>query len=112
LANIVRTGYDSRMSKGATFNVSLTPPLDGFVRSKVQSGAYDSPNEVISQSLRVLQALEKQQVSFWSDVRGKVAVARRQVARGEVVDGEKAMDAILAELDEKPTSKKRRKSAK
>ena len=35
---------------------------------------------------------------FWASVRGKVAVARRQVAEGKTVDGESAMNEILAEL--------------
>lgn len=36
---------------------------------------------------------------FWSDVRGKLAVARRQVAEGKIVDGESAMNEILAGLE-------------
>jgi antitoxin ParD1/3/4 len=95
------------MSRQATLNVSLTPTLDGFVRAKVKSGAYESASEVIRESLRLFQAVEKHEQSFWSDVREKVAVARRQIADGKVVDGEEAMDAILTELGNEPVPKRK-----
>jgi antitoxin ParD1/3/4 len=100
------------MARTSTMNVSLTPMLEGFVRSKVKSGAYESASEVIRESLRVFQAVERHEQSFWSEVRGKVAVARRQVAAGRVVDGETAMDEILAELDDAPKAKRARKGAR
>ena len=95
------------MSRQATLNVSLTPTLDGFVRAKVKSGAYESASEVIRESLRLFQAVEKQEQAFWSDVRQKVVVARRQIAEGKVVDGEEAMDAILSELGNEPVRKRK-----
>ena len=97
------------MSRQSTLNVSLTPTLEGFVRAKVKSGAYESASEVIRESLRLFQAVEKQEQSFWSDVRQKVSVARRQIAEGKVVDGEEAMDAILAELGNAPVPRRKAK---
>jgi len=97
------------MSRQATLNVSLTPTLDGFVRAKVKSGAYESASEVIRESLRLFQTVEKQEQSFWSDVRQKVSVAHRQIAEGKVVDGEEAMDAILAELGDGPVRRRKTK---
>jgi antitoxin ParD1/3/4 len=82
--------------------VSLTPTLEGFVRAKVDSGAYESASEVIRESLRTLQAVERHEQSFWSKVRSKVAVARREVAEGKVLEGEEAMEEIIAEIDGKP----------
>jgi len=105
------------MARTSTLNVSLTPTLEGFVRAKVKSGAYESASEVVRESLRILQAVERHQQSFWSDVREKVAIARRQIAQGKVVDGEEAMDEILAEFDAapetiEPNPKRSKKSAK
>jgi hypothetical protein len=39
---------------------------------------------------------------FWSDVRAKLAVARQDVAEDRTVDGESAMNEILAELQQNP----------
>jgi antitoxin ParD1/3/4 len=100
------------MARTSTLNVSLTPMLEGFVRSKVKSGAYESASEVIRESLRVFAAVERHEQSFWSDVRARVAIARRQVAAGRIVDGETAMDEILAELDDEPAPKRRKKAGR
>jgi antitoxin ParD1/3/4 len=87
------------MARESTLNVSLTPSLREYVRSKVRAGGYDSASEVIRESLRVMQDRDKVQQEFWMDVRRKVAVAKRQIAEGKTVDGEAAMRRIIAESD-------------
>lgn len=87
------------MARQATLNVSLTPTLEKYVRSKVASGRYESASEVIRESLRALQERERKEQLFWAGVRKKVGEAREDVAAGRVVDGEKAMEEILAEID-------------
>jgi len=102
------------MSRQSTLNVSLTVELEKYVRSKLSSGGYESASEVIRESLRALQEREQAAAEFWSGVRTKVAVARRQVADGCTHDGEQAMDEILAELDDgqRPTRRTPRKRAR
>lgn len=95
------------MARQSTLNVSLTPKLKSYVASRVKSGQYESASEVIRESLRALQERER----FWAGVRSKVAVARRQVAEGKVVDGDAAMNEILGELGEQPVTSRRRKGA-
>jgi antitoxin ParD1/3/4 len=99
------------MARSTTLNVSLTPKLRNYVRAKVRSGRYESASEVVRDSLRALQEREKVADAFWADVREKVAIARRDVAEGKMVDGESAMDAIIAE-QEAPRERKRRKSSR
>lgn len=100
------------MARTSTLNVSLTPTLEGFVRRKVTSGSYESASEVVREGLRMLRDRERLQRSFWSDVREKVGVARRQVAAGLVVDGDIAMDEILSELDGGRKSRTGRKGSR
>jgi antitoxin ParD1/3/4 len=97
------------MARQATLNVSLTTPLRNYVRRKVKSGRYESSSEVIRDGLRALQEREQAAISFWADARDKLAEARRQVAAGLTVDGESAMDDLLAGLDA-PPPRKRKKS--
>jgi antitoxin ParD1/3/4 len=99
------------MARQATLNVSLTPTLQKYVRSKVKSGQYESASEVIRDSLRALQERDQAASSFWSDVRTKVAEARREVAEGRTVDGETAMNEIIAELDATEARRAKRKKA-
>lgn len=86
------------MARQTTLNVSLTPPLREYVRSRVKSGRYESASEVIRDSLRALQDRERAAEAFWLGVREKVAVARQQVEEGKTIDGERAMDEIMAEI--------------
>jgi antitoxin ParD1/3/4 len=36
-------------------NVSLTPKLEAFIKSKVDSGSYNSSSEVVREALRLLE---------------------------------------------------------
>ena len=99
------------MARQTTMNVSLTPKLRHYVRSKVKSGKYESASEVIRDSLRALQQRDEATSLFWASVREKVAIARRQVAEGRTVDGESAMDDILAELNTDRRATRRRKAS-
>jgi antitoxin ParD1/3/4 len=106
------------MSRQTTLNVSLTATLRTYVARKVKSGRYESASEVVRDGLRALQERERAAERLWADARDNVAVARRQVSEGKMVDGEGAMDEILAELlDETPGAngarpRKRRGSAR
>ena len=86
------------MSRQSTLNVSLTPKLEKYIRSKVDGGGYESASEVIRESLRALQERERAATDFWARVREKVSVARRQVAEGQTQDGDEAMAEILSGL--------------
>lgn len=79
-------------------NVSLTPALEEFVRSKVRSGGYESASEVVREGLRVLKQREQIGSEFWMIAKEKLAFARKQVEMGLTVDGASAMDGLIAEL--------------
>ena len=86
------------MARQTTLNVSLTPTLRNYVRAKVKGGGYESASEVIRDSLRALQERDKAaNEAFWHGVRQKVAVARRELAEGQGLDGEAVMAEIIAE---------------
>ncbi len=91
-------------------NVSLTSSLRQYVRSKVESGGYESASEVIRESLRALQERDRTQQELWTDIRRKVAVAKRQVAEGKIVDGEAAMQEIIDESGSERVRKPRGKA--
>jgi antitoxin ParD1/3/4 len=67
-------------------NVSLTPELEGFVNTKVQSGRYNSASEVIREALRLLEEQEQvrhaQLTAFRSEIDRRVAA----LDRGERAD--------------------------
>ena len=71
-------------------NVSLTPELEKFVVSKVESGLYNNASEVVRESLRLLKEHD--------EIRGKwreqIERGWHQAQRGELVDGDEAFRRI------------------
>ena len=66
-------------------NVSLTPQLETFVRSKVETGRYSSSSEVVREALRLLEHLDAVQDVKLAALRDDVALALGQAERGETV---------------------------
>jgi hypothetical protein len=91
--------------------------IDSPIVEKRESGMSRAAVKEILQKIDALpdkdrERLEQELVArrFWSDVRGKLAVARTDVAEGRTVDGESAMNEILAELDVDRPAKRRKGS--
>lgn len=76
-------------SKQVTRNIALTPHFDRFVRSKIDSGRYQSASEVVRESLRVMEQREQDRQEALADVRKKIRVGYEQVLAGDTVDPNK-----------------------
>ncbi len=57
-------------------NISLTPKLESFVKSKVKTGNYNNASEVIREALRVLQERD-------ADRKVQVGALKRLIREGE-----------------------------
>ena len=77
-------------------NVSLTPELEQFVQSKVESGLYYSASEVIREGLRMLQEREMLKQIQIEELRKEIQKGIEQADRGELVDGEAVFEKIRA----------------
>lgn len=75
-------------------NVRLTPQQEEFVKRQVAEGRYLSEAEVIREGLRLLA----DEMEWRTEARRKVAVGIEQLRAGQVVDGEKAVDEVLASV--------------
>jgi len=75
-------------------NVALTPELEDLIRRKVKSGMYKNAAEVVREGLRLLA----EEDDWKADVRRKLGEGMKQVRAGQLVDGKKAVDAILRRL--------------
>ena len=67
-----------------TRNVNLTPELDAFVATKIESGRYDNASEVIRAALRALERDEQEQESRLSALREAIIAGE---ASGVAPDG-------------------------
>ena len=75
-------------------NVSLTPELEAFVQSRVESGMYQTASEVVREGLRLLEYREREREEILDEIRAKIARGTAQADRGEVVDGELVFEKI------------------
>ncbi len=66
-------------------NVSLTPELEKWVESRVQSGLYASSSEVVRAALRKLYLEEEGEVRKLEDLRAAIDSGLSQLGRGEIV---------------------------
>ncbi|HWE00766.1 MAG TPA: type II toxin-antitoxin system ParD family antitoxin [Tepidisphaeraceae bacterium] len=93
-------------AKQITRNIALTPHLDRFVQTTVDSGRYQSASEVVREGLRLLEEREQERLGALSRLRQEIEIGWRQSERGEVNDGA----FVFAEI--RRESKARRKIAK
>ncbi len=64
-------------------DVKLTPALDAFVRTKMETGLFDSESEVVREALRLMLAHEKAKREHLLDM---IDQADREFAAGEFTD--------------------------
>ena len=67
-------------------NVSLTPELEQFVHSKVQSGRYNSASEVIREALRLLEEQERAKAAQLAEFNEELGRRLASLDRGERAD--------------------------
>ncbi|HEY3781069.1 MAG TPA: type II toxin-antitoxin system ParD family antitoxin [Fimbriimonadaceae bacterium] len=67
-------------------NVSLTPELDHYVLSKVQTGRYNSASEVLREALRLMQERDEFRSLQLTEARLKIQNGLEALAIGDYVE--------------------------
>ena len=78
-------------------NVSLTPQLESFIITKVESGLYGSQSEVVREGLRLLVERDRMVETRLDELRGEIAKGLKQARRGELIPG----DEVFARIQQK-----------
>lgn len=86
-------------------NVSLTKPLEDYVRAKVAGGRYNNASEVVREALRTMEAREKAEADHLAWLRAEIQKGDDDIAAGRVHPLD--IEAIIAE----GRSRNRRKAA-
>lgn len=84
-------------------NVSLTPELEKFVSSKVESGRYNSASEVVREALRLLEEhdqIRSQQIAEFNHELGRRLAA---LDRGESVSPAEVRARLQRRSDQRRT---------
>jgi len=76
-------------------DITLTPEMEAMIREHVKSGRYATPNDVVQEAMRLLEAEEQKR----DRLREKLAEGIAQIERGEfVVVNEAFWDRIDQEV--------------
>ena len=75
-------------------NVSLTPELEAFVQSQLESGLYHSQSEVIREGLRLLKRFSEysQEYKLW--LNEQIALGLGELDNGQSLPAEGARERI------------------
>lgn len=98
--------YTSHMAATrTTVNISITPELDAFLQSRVQSGRYQTTSEVVREALRLLERHERERDQAFLELKGKLQRGADQADRGELLDGDQVFDELREMIDERRRAK-------
>ena len=81
------------LERNWVMNVSLTEPMEKFVRQKVAVGEYQTASEVVREALRLL----RQRDDLWrADVRGKITQGMNSIRAGGSIPAQKVKTEMAA----------------
>src|SRR4051812_17017673 len=94
-----------------TRNINLTDHFDNFIASRVSAGRYGNASEIVREALRLLEQREQETDRKLQLLR---AAARRgfdaiDQGAGIVLDNDRTMEELLADIAAKVKSRKTRK---
>ncbi len=89
--------------KAVTKNISLTPELNQFIDSHVESGLYESASEVVREGLRMLRHRDDLQQKQVERVRARIEKGWQESEGGEVVSDTEAREHFRRRTTERRT---------
>lgn len=95
------------MANRTTVNISLTPELNSFIQTRVESGRYQTASEVVREGLRLLERQERSREDEVSALKARLERAAAQEQLGELLDGEEVMEELTRMLKERASARKK-----
>lgn len=81
--------------------VSLTPELEQFIQSQVESGKYSSSEEVILAAIKQLELRENIYKGRFEELKHSIMIGVEASERGEVVDSEIVFQQLQQKLQQR-----------
>ncbi len=86
--------FDRRYG-GKSVNIELKSEQEQFIRSQIESGEYQTADDVISEAFKLLAA----RANRIEQLRQKIAVGTAEIANGQITDGELVFERLQAKID-------------
>jgi antitoxin ParD1/3/4 len=94
------------MANRTTVNISITPELDAFLQSRVQSGRYQTTSEVVREALRLLERQENERDEARRQLKAKLDRGSAQAESGDLLDGDQVFEELREMIDERRQAKR------
>lgn len=79
-------------------NINLKPEQEALIHAKLQSGQYQTVDDVIQVALNLLEEQDKAYVEWVNETRIKIDEGIASLERGEGIDGETFVNQLMTEL--------------
>ena len=79
-------------------NISLTPELEKFVQTKVDSGLYTSASEVIRESLRLLSTYDELQKKRVEQLNQAIDAGLMQLQKGQGINAKEVYKRLQKKI--------------
>jgi antitoxin ParD1/3/4 len=86
--------FDRRYG-GKSVNIELKSEQEQFIRSQIESGEYQTADDVISEAFKLLAA----RANRIEQLRQKIAVGTAEIANGQITDGELVFERLQAKIE-------------
>lgn len=81
-------------------NVSLSPEQIEFVQAKIAAGEYQTPEQVITVALGLMETLQSEAVlERVAELRERIRIGTEQIQQGQVQDGEEVFNRLQQRLE-------------
>jgi antitoxin ParD1/3/4 len=84
-----------RRYRGKSVNIELKSEQEQFIRSQIESGEYQTADDVISEAFKLLAA----RAHKIDELRKKIAVGTAEIANGQITDGELVFERLQAKIE-------------
>ena len=81
-------------------NITLTPEQQNLIQAKIQTGKYQSTQQVIELALRLFEEYEQAESEWSQSVREKIQAAITTSEQTSPIDGENFVEGILQRFQE------------
>ena len=88
-------------TRRTTVNISITPELDAFLQSRVDSGRYQTTSEVVREALRLLERQEREHDEAFHQLKAKLETGAVRAERGELMDGVQVFEELREIIEER-----------
>lgn len=74
--------------------VSLTPELEQFIQTQIESGKYSSAEEVVTAGIKLLEERERIYKGRFEELKKEVTIGIEELERGESLDGREVIEQL------------------